>query len=98
MSRASVPSRQFSQEVRFMGIPIGGGGGGDPTDPGLTCAQAKAQIASLTLTVANLTSLLARTQDPVQRADIQQGIRTAQQELAVLRSELLLICAPPPPK
>jgi hypothetical protein len=83
-----------------MGIPIGGGGGGggDPTDPGLTCAQAKAQIASLTLTVANLTSLLARTQDPVQRADIQQGIRTAQQELAVLRSELPLICAPPPPK
>ncbi len=81
-----------------MGIPIGGGGGGDPQDPGLTCAEAKANIASLNLTVANLTSLLNRTQDPVQRADIQAGIRQAQQELAVLRSELPLICAPPPPR
>ena len=77
--------------------PIGGGGGGVPTDPGLTCAQAKSQIASLTMTVANLQSLLARTQDPVQRADIQAGINEARQEIAVLRSELPELCAPPAP-
>lgn len=80
-----------------MGIPIGGGGGGGSPVPNLTCAQAKSEIASLTMTVANLQSLLARTQDPVQRADIQAGISEAQQEIAVLRNELPLLCAPPAP-
>lgn len=82
-----------------MGIPLPppGGGGGDPQDPGLTCAEAKANIASLTLTLANLTSLLARTTDPTQRADIQAGIRQAQEELAVLRAQLPIVCGPPPP-
>src|ERR1035438_9188691 len=75
-------------------IPIGGG---NPPVPGLTCAQAKANIASLTLTVANLTKLLATTTDPTQRADIQAGIPQGNEELAVLRSELPLVCGAPAP-
>src|SRR5262249_19811545 len=84
-----------------MSIPVAGGPGGLPTrpEPGLTCAEAKAQIASQTMTVANLERLLASTQDPVRRADLQAGISQGNQEIAYLRSQLPFLCGPsgPPP-
>lgn len=75
-------------------VPIGGD---PPPVPNLTCAQARSQIAGLTMTVTNLIALLQRTTDPVQRSDIQAGISEANEEIAVLRSQLPLLCAPPPP-
>jgi len=78
-------------------IPSPGPIGGGPPVPNLTCAQARSEIASLTATVANLTRLLASTTDPVQRSDLEAGISEANEEIAVLRSQLPTLCAPPPP-